>query len=180
MPPQPFCSIYIVRTNLGLVYTLSRSGTESGAHCKDIIPQIRNKYSQKRILRGLSPNFHIHVSARDFYIPAMGPPILLRENMWTDPGNIYKPLTQTHECGNWDWGRAIPFLGIHKWDFCGSATIPLIVVPCSQSGLTCRWCSPLRTGTCWVGPWSTSPGHASSRACGSPAGTGSNDRKSWS
>jgi hypothetical protein len=29
---------------------------------------------------------------------------------------IYKSLT-THECGNWDWGRAIPRKGIHKWDF---------------------------------------------------------------
>ncbi len=26
-----------------------------------------------------------------------------------------------HECGNWDWGRAIPYLGIHKWDFRRSA-----------------------------------------------------------
>ncbi len=25
--------------------------------------------------------------------------------------------SQTHECGNWDWGRAIPREGIHKWDF---------------------------------------------------------------
>ena len=25
---------------------------------------------------------------------------------------IYKSLTDTHECGNWDWSRAIPFLGI--------------------------------------------------------------------
>ncbi len=24
---------------------------------------------------------------------------------------------QTHECGNWDWGRTIPFLAIYKWDF---------------------------------------------------------------
>jgi hypothetical protein len=23
---------------------------------------------------------------------------------------------KTHECGNWDWGSEIPFLGIHKWD----------------------------------------------------------------
>jgi hypothetical protein len=23
----------------------------------------------------------------------------------------------THECGNWDWGRAVPRKGIHKWDF---------------------------------------------------------------
>ncbi len=26
--------------------------------------------------------------------------------------------SQTHECGNWDWGRAIPRKGMHKWDFC--------------------------------------------------------------
>ncbi len=39
------------------------------------------------------------------------------ENMWTDPGNIYVNRSQTHECGNWDWGRAIPRKGIHKWHF---------------------------------------------------------------
>ncbi len=32
--------------------------------------------------------------------------------MWTDPDR-----SQTHESGNWDWGRAIPRKGIHKWDF---------------------------------------------------------------
>ncbi len=36
----------------------------------------------------LSPNFHIHVSVSDFYIPTIGLPFLLQENMWTDPGNI--------------------------------------------------------------------------------------------
>ncbi len=30
---------------------------------------------------------------------------------------IYLDHSQTHECGNWDWGRAIPFLGIHKSKF---------------------------------------------------------------
>jgi hypothetical protein len=39
-------------------------------------------------LRGLSPNFHIHASVSDLYIPMIGLPILLQENMWTDPGNI--------------------------------------------------------------------------------------------
>ena len=39
---------------------------------------------------GLSPNFHIHVSVSDLYIPTptIGLPILLQENMWTDPGYI--------------------------------------------------------------------------------------------
>jgi hypothetical protein len=29
--------------------------------------------------------------------------------------------SHTHECGNWDWGRAIPLLEINKWDFRCSA-----------------------------------------------------------
>jgi hypothetical protein len=63
-------------------------------------------------LCGLSPNFHIHVSVSDLYILMIGLPILLPENMWTDPGNIkiahrhmnvdrsleYINSSQTHEC----------------------------------------------------------------------------------
>jgi hypothetical protein len=30
-------------------------------------------------------------------------------------------LSQTHECGNWDLGRAIPRKGTHKWDLRCSA-----------------------------------------------------------
>jgi hypothetical protein len=35
---------------------------------------------------------------------------------------VYRPRekinrSQTHECGNWDWGHAIPRKGIHKWYF---------------------------------------------------------------
>ncbi len=33
----------------------------------------------------------------------------------------YINRSQTHECGNWDWGRLIPFLGIQIWDFRCSA-----------------------------------------------------------
>ncbi len=29
----------------------------------------------------------------------------------------YINRSQIHECGNWDWGRAIPSKGIHIWDF---------------------------------------------------------------
>ncbi len=46
-----------------------------------------NMYSRKKKLRGHSPNFHIHVSVSDLYIPTIDLPILLQENMWTDPGN---------------------------------------------------------------------------------------------
>ncbi len=33
---------------------------------------------QEKEYRGLSPNFHIHVSVSEFYIPTMGLPVLLR------------------------------------------------------------------------------------------------------
>ncbi len=39
--------------------------------------KIRFMFSKKKKLRGLSPNFHIHVSVSDFYIPTIGLPILL-------------------------------------------------------------------------------------------------------
>ncbi len=47
-------------------------------------------------LRGLSPNFHIHVSVSDSYIPTIGLPILLQE--YCICGSIlgmYKSLTDT-------------------------------------------------------------------------------------
>ncbi len=31
-------------------------------------------------LRGLNPNFHIHVSVSDLYIPRIGPHIFLKQN----------------------------------------------------------------------------------------------------
>ncbi len=58
------------------------------------------KNISRKELRGLSPSFHIHVSVSDYtYIPTIGLPILLQENMWTD------------DCGNWDWGRRNSFPG---------------------------------------------------------------------
>ncbi len=58
-------------------YTLQRHNTEKS---KQIFPEKK--------LRGLGPKFHISVSMRDLYIPMIDLPILLQENMWTDPGNI--------------------------------------------------------------------------------------------
>jgi hypothetical protein len=41
----------------------------------------------KKELRGLSHNFHNHVTVSDLYIPMIGLPIRLQENLWTDTGN---------------------------------------------------------------------------------------------
>ncbi len=39
-------------------------------------------------LRGLSPNFDIHVTVSDLYIPRISPHIFLQQNRQTDGGNI--------------------------------------------------------------------------------------------
>ncbi len=57
-------------------------------------------------LRGLSLNFHIHVSdSQDRSTSFHGAE--LADRSWE-----YMNRYQTHGCGNWDCGRAIPFLGI--------------------------------------------------------------------
>jgi hypothetical protein len=39
-------------------------------------------------LHGLRPNFHIHVSVSDLYIPGIDVPFLLKENIWTNSESI--------------------------------------------------------------------------------------------
>ncbi len=60
-------------------------------HCKKICIYV---FPEKE-LRGLSPNFHIHVSVSDLYIPTFGPPIFLQQNKQTDQRNNYR--SQKHE-----------------------------------------------------------------------------------
>ncbi len=60
---------------------------------------LRNKYSQKRNCVCHSPNFHIHVSVSDLYIPTIDLPILLQEICRPILG-IYNSLTDT-----WMWIR---------------------------------------------------------------------------
>ncbi len=47
--------------------------------------------TRKGIARGHSSNFHILVSVGDLYIPTID----WQENMWTDPIDKYKSLTDT-------------------------------------------------------------------------------------
>ncbi len=66
-------------------------------------------------LRSISPNSYIHFLWTIYILPRsvclfccrkIGGPIV-----------EYINRSQTHESGNWDWGRAVPFLGIHKSEF---------------------------------------------------------------
>ncbi len=68
-------------------------------------------------LRGYSSNFYIMFMWAIYILPWSVCLFCCRKiHRWTDPwGYIFR--SQTHECGNWDWGRTIPFLGIHKSKF---------------------------------------------------------------
>ncbi len=66
---------------------------------------------------GISPNFHIHVSVSDIYSHTHSRPACSAAGKYVDRSRVYINRSQTHACGNWDWGRAIPFLGIYKLDF---------------------------------------------------------------
>ncbi len=66
-------------------------------------------------LRALSPNFQIHVSVRIYIFP--GSVHIFPPAEKADPSWEYIIRSQTHECGNWDWGPNIPFLGIFVSNF---------------------------------------------------------------
>ncbi len=66
-------------------------------------------------LRGLSPNFHIHVSVSDLYSIFPASVHIFPPAEKADPSYIIR--SQSQECGNWDWGPDIPFLGIFVSNF---------------------------------------------------------------
>ncbi len=70
---------------LGVSLLLVHSDATLQKHSTENLKQI---FPEKELRGHHSPNFHIHVSVSDLYIPTIDLPILLQENMWTDSGNI--------------------------------------------------------------------------------------------
>ncbi len=96
-------------------------------HCKNKIPKFRNKYSQKRNV-GVSVPISTFMRLSVIYIFPQSV-CLLCWRKYVDRSwdyTVYVNCSQTHECGNWGWGRAIPRQGIHKWDFRCSVYICLL------------------------------------------------------
>ncbi len=81
--------------------------------CQGTIPKIRNNYSQERSCTAAvtTPTFmflweiYIQYSSDRSAYSAAGKYV----------GRTYIDRSQTHKCGNWDWGLANPFLGIYKF-----------------------------------------------------------------
>jgi hypothetical protein len=61
---------------------------QDAVHCKEPSRKFETNIPSKKKLRSRSPSFQIPVSVRDLCNPTIDLPILLQENMWTDPGNI--------------------------------------------------------------------------------------------
>ncbi len=100
-------------------------------------------------LRDLSPNFHIHVSVRDLYIPRIH---ISCSRIGRSIMGIYTVnRSQTHECGNWDCGRTNFFSGNICFQFsvlvlCSAtnsvrSNIQILQAPVLQcySVYTCLW-----------------------------------------
>ncbi len=89
------------------------------AHCKDKMPKIEtlklkiwNKYSQKRNI-GVSVPFSTFMCLWANYIFPRWV-CLFCWRKYVDRSWEYINRSQTHECGNWGWGRAIPRKGIYS------------------------------------------------------------------
>ncbi len=90
---------------------LSRNSADI-THCKCTVPKIFKPIfpETKLFFCSLVPNFYIHVSVSDLYIPTIGPQ--------TQCSKIGGPIVQMyncaqiHECRNSERGRAVSFLGI--------------------------------------------------------------------
>jgi hypothetical protein len=67
----------------------------TGPHYKEKNAEKSKQIFPEKEYRGLSPNFHIHVSVSELYIPTMGLPFPLEEIFGPILG-IYKSLTHRH------------------------------------------------------------------------------------
>ncbi len=75
------------------------------------------------VLRGLGPNFHIHVPVIDLYIPRVRTHISCSRKGRLILEIQYINLSQIYECRNWETEHynsvleiTVSFLGIHKWE----------------------------------------------------------------
>ncbi len=92
-PTLSLKKVYSFKFYLLVLYLFTKSSSFPHLHCNGNSVYISLFWE----LRGLSPNFHIHMSVNDLYIPRIGPHISSSRNGSSVVG-IYNSLTET-----WMW-----------------------------------------------------------------------------
>jgi hypothetical protein len=88
-----------------------------------------NCYFQNRTIMFFLRDLHSYICERFIYFQVQS--AFSATGKYVDRSWEYINRSQSHECGNWDWGRAIPRKGINTWDFpCN--------VKCYQGLLVCK------------------------------------------
>ncbi len=111
------------KKSTAIFYTLKREKilntwhgvhTDFITHCKEPIPKIENKYSQERNFAATVPiSTFVCLWAIYIFPPSI---CLFWCRKYVDQSWEFINRSQTHECGNWDWGRAIPRKAVSVWD----------------------------------------------------------------
>ncbi len=100
--------------------------------CKDKMPKIWNKYSEKRNIGASVPIFTVMCLWAKYIFPQWV--CLFCWMKYVDWSWEYINRSKTHECGNWGWGRAIPRIGIYKRNCrCSVSVLPQPVFSMSPS-----------------------------------------------
>ena len=119
-------SKHTLKISMSMLSTLQMKGWwESNISSNLCIPRnesVQPHYFQEIIIMFclLNPTVHLCICERFMYSQAWPGYFGAAKYVDMDRSWDYIYCSQAHECKNWDWGRAIPFLGIQKWDFRGS------------------------------------------------------------
>ncbi len=102
-------------------------------HCKDRMPKIWYKYSQKRNI-GASVLISTFMCLWANYIFPRWVCLFCRRKYVDRSWELNR--SQTHECRNWGWGRAIPRKGIYKRNCRCSAGSSHTTVPIAENNMS--------------------------------------------
>ncbi len=80
-----------------------------------VFPEMKLWFPKQNYYFFVSQFIHLYTCERFIYFQDRS--AYFAAGKYVDRSWEYKYRSQTHESRNWDWGRAISSIGIHKWNF---------------------------------------------------------------